>query len=181
MSDVYAVFGTLLALGIAFPGLIVTWWLIFPTPVSRAEEQLTRAPGRTFFMGLLLTFVLTILVIILANVPLAGARATAVILVIVTLAFATIGAAALTNRLAGRLRERTNPGLSPAGGFLRAVVALELAAAFPIIGWFLFIPLCLILCLGAATLALLRRGPYTTVGAHEPHIVIQPTGAGDAA
>jgi hypothetical protein len=181
MSDVYAVFGTLLALGIAFPGLIVTWWLLFPAAVGRAEERLAPAPGRTFFIGLLLTFVLTILVLILANAPLPGARVTAVILVIVTLAIATIGAAGLTNHLARRLRERTNPGLSPAGSFLRAVVALELAAAFPIIGWFLFIPLCLILCLGAAALALLRRDPRAIGSADEPRILIQPTGAGDVA
>ncbi|MBK8990102.1 MAG: hypothetical protein IPM39_29245 [Chloroflexi bacterium] len=175
MSDVYAVFGTLLALGIAFPGLIFTWWLLFPGPVSRAETQLTHTPGRTFFWGLLLVFLLTAAVLVLVNLPLPGGNFTAVALVIFSLAVAAVGAAGLTHWMAQQLRQRSNPGLSAAGGFLRAVVALELAAAFPIIGWFLFIPLCLVLSLGAAVHALISRP------AAEARIVVQPTGAGDAA
>lgn len=180
MSDVYAVFGTLLALGIAFPGLIFTWWLLFPGPVSRAEARLTHTPGRAFFSGLLLVFLLTVVVVALVNLPLPGANFTAVALVVITLAVSAVGAAGLTHWMAQRLRERSNPGLSPAGGFLRAVVVLELAAAFPIIGWFLFIPLCLILSLGAAVLALMSRRPRPAAAA-EPRLVGQPTGTGDVA
>jgi len=181
MSDVYAIFGTLLALGIVFPGLIFTWWLLFPGPVTRAEARLTHTPGRAFLFGLLLTFILTILVLILANLPLPGANVTAVALIIVTLAIAAVGAAGLTQWMAQRLREKSKPGLSTAGGFLRAVVVLELAAAFPIIGWFLFIPICLIISLGAAGLALIWRGSRPAVTTNEPRIVVQATGAGDAA
>ncbi len=180
MSDVYAVFGTLLALGIVFPGLIFTWWLLFPDAVNRAETRLTHAPGRTFLFGLLLTFILTVLIVILANLPLPGANVTAVALLVIALAVAAVGAAGLTNRMAQRLRQKSNPGLSPAGSFLRAVVVLELAAAFPIIGWFLFIPLCLIISLGAAGLVLLRRS-RPPVAADEIRLVVQPTGAADAA
>jgi hypothetical protein len=160
MSDVYAVFGTLLALGIAFPGLIFTWWLLFPVATARAEARLAHMPGRSFFFGLLLTLILTILVLILANLPLPGTNLLAGGLVIGALAVAAVGAVGLTNRMAQRLRERSGAGLSAAGSFLRAVVLLELAAAFPIIGWFLFIPLCLVTCLGVAGLALLRRVPH---------------------
>ena len=63
MSDVYAVFGTLLALGIAFPGLVFTWWLLFPGPAGRAEARLAHTPGRTFSFGLLLTLIVAILVL----------------------------------------------------------------------------------------------------------------------
>ena len=74
MSDVYAVFGTLLALGIAFPGLVFTWWLLFPGPAGRAEARLAHTPGRTFSFGLLLTLIVAVLVLVLANGPLPGAN-----------------------------------------------------------------------------------------------------------
>lgn len=174
MSDVYLGFGILLSLGIVFPGLIFTWWLLFPAATARAEMRLARMPGRTFFFGLLLNLVVTVLVLILVNVPLPGANLTAIVLVLSTLAIAAVGAAGLTGWMSQRLRERSQAGLSPAAAFLRAVVALELAAAFPILGWFLFIPLCLIFCLGAAGLALLRRGPHRQpAAADEPVIAIQ--------
>ena len=90
--------------------------------------------------------------------------------------------AGLTSWMAARLRERTNPGLSEAASFLRAVVALELAAAFPIIGWFLFVPLCIVMSLGAASLALIggepRRQPTPT---REPAETVTAVGAADAA
>ena len=182
MSDVYAVFGTLLALGIAFPGLVFTWWLLFPGPAGRAEARLAHTPGRTFSFGLLLTLIVAVLVLVLANGPLPGANLAAVGLVIITLAVAAVGAAGLTNWMAQRLSAQSKAGLSPAAAFIRAVVVLELAAAFPIIGWFLFIPLCLILCLGAAGLALLRHDPRrqpAPVG--EPLVVGQAAGGGDVA
>ena len=30
MSDVSAIFGTLLLIGIAFPGMLTAWWTLFP-------------------------------------------------------------------------------------------------------------------------------------------------------
>ncbi len=180
MSDVYAVFGTLLALGIVFPGLIFTWWLLFPRLAARAESRLVHTPGRTFFFGLLLTFIIAVMVLILLNLSLPGANFFAVVIVLGTLAVAAVGMAGMTNGLAQRLRDKSNAGISPAGGFLRAVVVLELAAAFPFLGWFVFIPLCLIISLGAAGLSLWSRlWQRPTVAADEPRIVVTTTGAQD--
>jgi hypothetical protein len=184
MSDVYLGFGILLSLGIVFPGLIFTWWLLFPQMTTRAAVRLAHAPGRTFLFGILLSLGIGVLVLIMANLPLPGANIIAVGLIVIALAIAAIGTAGLTHWLAQRVRERSKPGLSEVSGFLRAVIALELAAAFPIIGWFLFIPLCLIICLGAAGLALVsRRSSYQPAPAtgEEPHIVITAAGVSDVA
>lgn len=178
MSDVYLGFGILLSLGLVFPGLIFTWWLLFPGPAARAEVRLAQAPGRTFLMGLLLSLTITITVLVLVSLPLPGARVLAAALVLGALAVAAVGAAGLVNWMAQRLQARSHSALSPAAAFLRAVVALELAAAFPFVGWFLFIPLCLIFCLGAAGLALLRRSQ--PLPAEQPR-AIQVTGVRDVA
>ncbi len=182
MSDVYLGFGLALALALVFPGLIITWWLLFPGLTSRAEQRLAHNPILTLATGLLLTLTTTVIVLILLNLPLPGASFLGAALAICVLAFAAIGAAGLTAWLARRLRQRTNPGLSEAGSFLRAVVALELAAAFPVIGWFLFIPLCIIASLGAASLSLLGGQPQPqTAPTLEPIPTAPTAGATDVA
>ena len=40
MADVYAVFGTLIGIGIAYPGMLTAWWLMFPRIVTRASDRL---------------------------------------------------------------------------------------------------------------------------------------------
>jgi len=50
-------------------------------------------------------------------------------------------------------------GLTPAGAFVRGAIALELAAVFPFIGWFLLIPLTIVTSLGATAFALLHWMP----------------------
>ena len=179
MSDVYLGFGLALALALVFPGLIITWWLLFPGLTGRAEERLVHNPILTFATGSFLTLTVTIIVIILVNVPLPGANFLAAALVVVALAFAAVGAAGLTGKMAARLRQRAAPGLSEAASFLRAVVALELAAAFPIVGWFLFVPLCIVICLGAACLALIGGAAGEPV--REPTVISPAVGAADVA
>lgn len=159
MADVQAVFGTLLALGIVFPGLLMTWWLLFPNLVTRAENRIAHNPWWSFFVGLgvAIFFGLPSLVLAQAGIPFANFTAAAAVLG--ALAFAGLGAAGLTSWIALRLINRSNSGLSQSAAFLRSAVLLELAAAFPLIGWFIFIPLVLTLSLGAATLALFKRRP----------------------
>jgi hypothetical protein len=45
------------------------------------------------------------------------------------------------------------------GAFLRGAAALELAAAFPVLGWFIVIPLAIIASLGATAFAVLHWMP----------------------
>jgi hypothetical protein len=81
-----------------------------------------------------------------------------VFLVALTLGLASIGAAGVAGLLGSRLAERSGRKLSPFTGFLRGALALELAAAFPLIGWLLTIPLVTLISLGAAARGLLSPG-----------------------
>ncbi|HEY1014582.1 MAG TPA: hypothetical protein VGE07_17870, partial [Herpetosiphonaceae bacterium] len=69
MADVFAVFGTLLAIGIAFPGLLAAWWLLFPGPVERARLQIDRHPWRCFWLGLLALVLLLLPLGVLMALP----------------------------------------------------------------------------------------------------------------
>lgn len=183
MSDVYIAFGTLLSLGIVFPGLLMTWWLIFPKRVNRAKAELAQRPLRTFVIGFVMVGVIGLPTMLLLAISLPFTSFLGAAVIIAALAFSLIGAAGLTSWMADRLASRSSGQMSESASFLRSAVVLELGAAFPILGWFLFIPLCIIACLGAATMAFLGRRTVQT--AEEPRqtglptIQIQTTGATD--
>ncbi len=155
MADVYAVFGTLLALGIVFPGMLTAWWLLFPEVIDRARTRVVRTPWRTFFMGVAVAVSLSVPIGILFALPFGPAKFFAAVLLMGLLGIASFGAAGIAAAMAAALRGRTDDSIPPGRAFLAGAVALELAAAFPGIGWFLVIPLTLITSLGAAVLALL--------------------------
>lgn len=157
MADVYAIFGTLLALGIAFPGMLTAWWLLFPAVVSRASQRLAERPGRSVGLGLLSALALGIPITILLALPFGPAKFLGGVLLLGALAFASLGAAGMAEAMAGVLQEKLDVETSSLGAFLRSAVALELAAAFPALGWFLFLPVALVASLGAAVQGALNR------------------------
>ncbi|MCC7361648.1 MAG: hypothetical protein IT317_19345 [Anaerolineales bacterium] len=160
MADVSAIFGILLALGLVFPGLLTAWWLLFPATVERARLRLEVSPWPCFWLGGVVTAALVIPIVILLALPIGPAKLAGWVLMGGALAVASLGAAGLAAKMAGRL-ERLGGTASPLGAFVRAAVALELAAAFPIIGWLVVIPFATVTALGATVFALLRWTPRT--------------------
>ncbi len=167
MADVFAVFGTLLAVGIALPGMLLTWQLLFPKLVNRSQQRLTQTPWKSFFMGLLVMAIYLIPVAILFMIPGNGGQIFGFMAIFGLMAFAGLGAAALAKILGQQLQDL---GLkaSAAGAAVRGAIALELAAVFPFIGWFFFIPIALLISLGAASFALLGWMPGQKTPASAP-------------
>jgi len=159
MADVYAVFGTLLALGIAFPGLLTGWWLLFPDAVGRARVRIGATPVRSFFFGVAAVILTAVPVGLLNAIPLGITKLAGTLIILAAFGVATLGAAAIAGEMGDRLRQQDPPGLSRAGAFVRGAVALELAAVFPIVGWFLVIPGVLLAGYGAGAFAILRWLP----------------------
>ena len=169
MADVYAVFGTLLALGIAFPGMILGYWLLFPSAVSRAQQRLEATPYRCLFLGLGAAALTIALVSMFTAVSLGVIKLLAAILGFGALAVATIGAAGIASSMAARLRTAAGGGLSDAAALVRGAVAFELAAAFPLVGWFVALPVSLVASYGAGIFSLLHWMPRAArVSAAEP-------------
>lgn len=159
MANVYAIFGILLFLGLTFPGLLVAWWLLFPATVERARLRLDRTPWRCFWLGGVLIAFFSVPIIILIALPFGPAKFTGWMLLFAALTFAGLGAAGLAAKMGGHLMARGQDNLSPAGAFLRGAIALELAAAFPVVGWVVFVPFAVVTCLGATAFALLHWMP----------------------
>ena len=162
MADVYAVFGTLLALGIAFPGLLSGCWLLFPGVVGRAQVRVSATPMRSLFLGIGGLFLLVIPVAVLNAMAFGLAKLLAAMLVFSAFGVATLGAASIAVEMGDRLLGLAAPTLTRSGAVLRGAVALELAAIFPIVGWFLVIPGTLLIGFGAGIFAILRWLPRPT-------------------
>lgn len=167
MADVMALFGTLLALGIAFPGMLLAWHLLFPATIARAQERLEATPWRCLFFGGATALPLALLLLILLNLPPAPLKLLGLFLTLSTLLLASLGAAGLAAKM-GR------PFGSGASALLRGALALELAAIFPFLGWFLVIPLALLASWGAALFALLRWEAVSSPQPDAPLVRAQP-------
>ncbi|MBI5713626.1 MAG: hypothetical protein HZC38_09425 [Chloroflexi bacterium] len=160
MADISALFGIFLALGIAFPGMLTAWWLLFPASVERARLRLERTPWKCFFAGGLTTAIIAIPIVILLVLPFGPTKFIAWSIIFIALTFASLGASGIAAKMGERLASRAHD-MSAANAFVRGAIALELAAAFPIIGWFIVIPLTIVTAMGATVFALLRWIPKT--------------------
>jgi hypothetical protein len=158
MADISTVFGILLTLGIVFPGLLTAWRLLFPAAVERAQLRLELTPWRCFWLGGVLVALLIVPIVVLLAVPIGPVKLAGWVLIFISLSLASLGAAGLAGRMSAEIR-RASPGLSLLGAYVRAAVVLELAAAFPVIGWFVAIPLLTVTSLGATVFALLHSVP----------------------
>jgi hypothetical protein len=158
MSDVSAIFGILLTLGIAFPGLLTAWWLMFPAAVERACQRLDATPWSCWWLGLAVILVVGIPIVGLIALPFGPAKFMGWTLLALLLGLSGVGAAGLAEKMSVQIG-RKSAGVSAAGAFVRGALVLELAAVFPLIGWLLVIPVATILSIGATGFAFLRWMP----------------------
>lgn len=176
MADVYAIFGTLLALGIAFPGMLTAWWLLFPASIQKASQRVSTTPGKSLGLGILAALAVAVPAAVLLALPVGGAKLLGIVLIAAGLAFASLGAAGVAASMGRTWKGHAGDQASPTGSFVRAAIALELAAAFPLLGWFIVIPTTILVSLGAAVFAALNWVPDAEPGAvvkegllaHEP-------------
>jgi hypothetical protein len=157
MADISAIFFILLIIGIAFPAMLTAWWLLFPTVVARAQSRVDQTPWGTFGMGLVILIAVTIPIVILLALPFGPAKFAGWILLASTLTVSSIGSAGIAAHLGARLSRQSS--FSALGGFVRGSVLLELAAFFPVLGWFFIWPLVIIMAFGATGFAFLNWMP----------------------
>lgn len=162
MADISAIFFILLVISIAFPSILTAWWLMFPSMIARAQTRVEKTLSRTFWLGLLIVIGLAIPIVILLALPFGPAKFLGWILLAAAFAFSSIGSAGIAAHLGERMKQTGN-AYSPLSAFLRGAVVLELAAFFPVLGWFFLWPLTLITSFGATGFALLNWLPRQSV------------------
>ena len=53
MADMYAIIGSLILIGISYPAMLTTWWLLFPEKVEKARVRISEKPTKGLGIGLL--------------------------------------------------------------------------------------------------------------------------------
>jgi hypothetical protein len=157
MADITAIFLILIAVGIAFPGMLTAWWLLFPAPVERARLRIESTPWRCFWLGLAILFGVSLPVFVLLALPFGPAKFLGWILIAAALTVSGFGSAGLSAHMGKQMSRAAS--VTPLTGFVRGALVLELAAFFPVLGWFFILPLALITAFGATGFALLNWMP----------------------
>lgn len=156
MSDILTFFGVLVILGLGFPALLFVVWLSLPAPVERARQAIHNGSWRCFGVGLLTLLLMALPVVVLLQLPGPG-QFTGATLLLSIIAVSTIGAAGMAAQLADRITTRAQGTVTAPRAFLYGAVTLELAVAFPVLGWIIVLPFALLTGLGATVLAFFRR------------------------
>ncbi len=154
MTDVYIVVFTLIGILLSLPALLVALNLLLPKVTTNTATRLSKTPGRSFVLGVPVTAAFLLWITITSQIPFGAIRATAFLVAIVGMGLGTLGAAGLARMLGERIKPLSGPS-SNLTSLVRGALVYELACLFPIVGWFLFIPLAGITVIGAAVFGVL--------------------------
>jgi hypothetical protein len=157
MADTMAIFFVILGLLLAFPGLWVLCRGLWPRAVAKAAAVCGKGLIKPFLAGLPLTAVMIFTAAVLGNLGPVGKMAV-VAMVCLYLMIANCGVAGLVTVVGERL---AGPSVNidsqqPWRATLRGGVVLGLASLLPILGWFVILPVAVIIGCGANLLSLLR-------------------------
>jgi hypothetical protein len=158
MADVYAVFGTLIALGIAYPGMLVAWRLLFPELVDRAQSRVSTSPWGSLGIGIAAGIPVILLSVFLLSAPGPVGKFLGLLIAVLGFGFASLGASGLAAGMGIQLNQLAGGRYSIPGAHVRGALALELSAIFPFIGWLVVFPISTLICFGALLRALFRSG-----------------------
>ena len=148
MSDEITALGSLILLGLSYPAAQTAWWLLFPERVEKARVKIVEEPKRSFWIGVLAALIAAIPGVFLFAVQVPFFRALGLIWLAVVLGFASLGAAGIAAELGLRVNWKNDGAFLSLGAFLRGALIWELAAALPLIGWLIVIPVGTLISLG---------------------------------
>jgi len=157
MADMYAIFGTLIALGITYPAMLTAWWLLFPEGVERARLRISEKPKKSFGVGLMASVIAAIPTALFFRLPSQVTQVLGWLWLVLVLGAASLGAAGIAAEIGLRLNWKSDGEFSSLGAFLRGALIWELASIFPLIGWLLIIPVGTLISLGGAVNAIFKK------------------------
>src|SRR5215470_8404409 len=157
MADTMAIFFVILGLLLAFPGLWVLCRGLWPRAVTKAAAVCGEGLIKPFLAGLPITAVTVFAAAALGNFGPAG-KIAAIATVCLYLMIANCGVAGLVTVVGEKLAGPSGnvDSQQPWRATLRGSVALGLASLLPILGWFVILPVALIIGCGANLLSSLR-------------------------
>jgi hypothetical protein len=153
MSEAFQLILIVLFSGTTLAALLVLLPVLLPERVQRAKQIVQNSPGRAFLIGLVNALFFGVLIAIFAQGGDGGGLLVAIILALALLTITAVGLAGLTQIV----QERLYPDSGGVKVGLKTAGLLISAALFPLLGWAVLTPGLLLISLGAAIIALVRR------------------------
>lgn len=156
IGDILAAISIALGMIFAYPALLILVNLLFNNTTIRVAERLERGMKLPFFVGLIIVVIGGIAVVTLVS---AGSvlQLIGFILYLLLSFWGTIGNAALARVFGMRLNDISKRETSSLYQMLSGGFVITLSFAFPLIGWFVLMPIVSVITIGAMTLNLFSR------------------------
>jgi hypothetical protein len=154
LAQVQATVALVTFLIVTWAGLIIAIALLLPKHTSRAELTLSISPLRCLWVGLVMLVPMLITLRMIA-LPSPAIKLIGFIALVAIGAALSIGSSGLAMLMGRRISEMTGIRLA-FGSLVKGSVIYSLALGFPFIGWFLFLPISIVMSLGAGARALWR-------------------------
>ena len=154
LAQVQAVVALISALILSWAALLMAVALTLPEQTARAEAALMDRPKRCFAVGFGMA-ILLIITLISFRVPplilpaLLGSLSIGAVLV--------VGAAGLAKLMGTRIAKMSGWEGHSFGNLVKGSLVYSVAMLFPLIGWYLFLPISMLGAMGAGVLALWPR------------------------
>ncbi len=154
LAQVQAVVALISALILSWAALLMAVALTLPEQAARAEAALVNRPKKCFAFGIGMAILLVVALLSFRVPPLIlpalfGSLSIAAVFV--------VGAAGLAKLMGTRIAEMSGLRGNAFGNLVKGSLVYSVAMVFPLIGWYLFLPLSLLGAMGAGLLAVWPR------------------------
>ena len=156
MADTMSIFFVILGMMLALPGLWLLCRGLWPTAVAAAANRCSKGLWLSFLTGLPITIVMVVVTTTLFKVLAPVGKIASVAVVCLYLLQAHTGISGLVTAIGRRLSAPLDEQ-RPWRSTLRGGVVLELAYLFPVLGWFVILPVSIVIGSGAANLSMLSK------------------------
>ncbi|MEL6270838.1 MAG: hypothetical protein AAFR22_13605, partial [Chloroflexota bacterium] len=144
-------------LTIAFPALLVFFNLLFLNMANNTAMRLQQGIVMPLFIGVITALVVGIPAAILISIG-SVAQLLGTILFLILLAWAFLGLAGLARMVGMRISRLNEREMNPFMEAITGAFVLSFSFAFPLVGWFVLLPVSMLIGLGVVTLAAVRPG-----------------------
>lgn len=155
MADTMAIFFVILGLLIACPALWLLCRGLWPDIVASAKTDCTKTLFKPFMVGLPITGAAIFAVILLGKLPQPMGGISSLGLLCLFISYASTGVAGLATVVGERLPSPAD-AQCPWKATIRGGIVLELSYLLPFLGWFVLLPISIVIGTGAATRAILQ-------------------------
>jgi hypothetical protein len=156
MAELVGLVLIIVSSAITIVALLVLLPFLIPRRVERTRQIIQAMPGRAFIIGLANALFFLVIAAIFAQGG-EGGGLLALLILLALLALAAVGLSGLVLLLRERIYPETETSVTGLKGMVKTAVLLLLAALLPFVGWFVLAPILLLISLGAAITALVRR------------------------